>query len=255
MTIKKLCILLLLLLIILLVIVFAYNNEDFQINSTDDINDSLGFVSNGLSYVTPDVNEILNEKAYSDHSVIYSNEDNGMGSSYNLIAHNLTMQYDDSYVVSLHYGSGPVKNKNVTLEVGDKSFSNITDSNGNAYFKIGLKPGSYAVNASFENVSIKNNVSIEPIKDCGVKKNVYPISSDFEKIFLDSNGNPLINADVKFKIDGLIYNETTDSNGKAGVPLNLPAGKTEIIIYNPDGENITEEIDIVNPVIYEGTFV
>ena len=87
------------------------------------------------------------------------------------------------------------------------------------------------------------------------EKKVYPISSDFEKIFLDSNGNPLRNADVKFKVDGIMYNRTTDSNGNAGIPLNLPAGKTEITIYNPDGENITEEIDIVNPVIYEGAFV
>ena len=250
--------------IILLVPVFAHGHEDFEIvNPAYNVNYSLEYVSNGLSNVTPDVNDNLNDSVHSDDSGRNNHQidnddfgmDQGYQHKYNLVVNNLTIDYNDSYVVSLHDGSSPVKNKNVTLEVGNESLSNITDSKGNAYFHMDLKPGRYVANTSFMNISIKNNVSIEPIKDCGVKNKVYPISSDFEKTFLDSNGNPLRNADVQFKVNGLIYNRTTDSNGKAGVPLNLPVGKTEITIYHPDGEKITEEIDIVNPVIYEGTFV
>ena len=63
-------------------------------------------------------------------------------------------------------------------------------------------------------------------------KTSYYSGSNYNIVLLD-NDVPVGNASVTLKVNGVSYTETTDSNGKASIPLNLNAGN--YVIYSTYG--------------------
>ena len=73
----------------------------------------------------------------------------------------------------------------------------------------------------------------------------YKDGSRFKARVYDNSGNALSNATVSFTINGVTYERITDSNGEAGLAVNLKTGIYTIITQYGDFIN-TNEISIYN---------
>ena len=61
----------------------------------------------------------------------------------------------------------------------------------------------------------------------------YKNGTQYYAKFVDGNGNPLVNAEVRFNINGVFYTITTDENGTARLNIWLYPGNYILTAYNP----------------------
>ncbi|MBO5099886.1 MAG: carboxypeptidase regulatory-like domain-containing protein, partial [Treponema sp.] len=74
--------------------------------------------------------------------------------------------------------------------------------------------------------------------------------------FTDSEGNPLANANITFKINGIEYTRTTDANGQASIAINLESGNYTITTTNPTtGDVKVNNITVLSRFIEDGDLV
>lgn len=149
------------------------------------------------------------------------------------------------------FGNG-IANKTVYFTVNGKTYTRTTDANGSASMAINLVPNEYKVSAVFNGtddydkatanatVTIKNTV-------LGNDTTLYfRNGTRYQAKFLDSNGNALANTTVRFNINGVFYNRTTDANGIAGLNINLDPNTYVITAYNPaTGEQTANNITVL----------
>lgn len=140
--------------------------------------------------------------------------------------------YDDDY--------NPAEEVYVSFSVDyGKAREKTTDSNGNVYFALNMKPGKYTVETridsedgkaywSAENtVKIKSTIPVkELVKYSGSKKK-------FKIKFLDTKGKALAGEYVKVKINGKTFKLKTDKTGHVKIKSNFKIGKHKIYAYNP----------------------
>jgi len=126
-----------------------------------------------------------------------------------------------------------VINKNITI-----------DGNGYAVDYLSNKPlfDLQAINITIENLMIFDN-ELPTIFANNLTKN-YKNSSQFYATIVDANNQTLANTTVTFYVNGVYYNRTTDSNGRAKLNINLSPG-TYIItstntVTNETRQNIIE---------------
>lgn len=129
-------------------------------------------------------------------------------------------------------------NQTVYFTINTISYSKITDSDGKASIAINLQPGFYDANVCFKGDDVYNPAS----RDLTINISSTVISQDFFKYYksndtfdvylLDSKGQYLPNTKVDFNIDGVLYTEYTDSNGKASLNLDLNPGNYTITTIN-----------------------
>ena len=116
-----------------------------------------------------------------------------------------------------------------------------TDNNGNASIKIILEPGKYdiTIKTTGDEDTKDANITIPliiPPKD--TKMDVKAINGtqvSVEVKLTDEKGNPIKGAQItaKDKDQKQVGNGTTDSSGKANIPLNIPAGTQSVTITYP----------------------
>ena len=74
--------------------------------------------------------------------------------------------------------------------------------------------------------------------------------------FTDSEGNPLANANITFKINGIEYTRTTDANGQASIAINLESGNYTITTTNPTtGDVKVNNITVLSRFTEDGDLV
>lgn len=121
---------------------------------------------------------------------------------------------------------------------------------GLAFLTINLAANQYLVNVSY-----MGNSTYNPIGNSGkinVKSTIlannttlmYRDGTKFIGKFLNKTGGLLANREVKFNINGVFYNKTTDLNGIANLGINLRPGNYILTAYNlvngeESGFNIT----------------
>ena len=129
-----------------------------------------------------------------------------------------------------------IANTTVTINVNGKTYNKTTDENGSASMAINLQPGTYEVSAS----TTVANQTIKSVDNITVKSNVittditkyYKNGTQFQVTVTDADGNPVANQTVKFNINGVFYNRTTNANGVATLSINLlPNTYTITTIY------------------------
>ena len=140
-----------------------------------------------------------------------------------------------------------VINRVVTVTVNGKSYHPKTSKYGSVSLDVNLKPGTYRI------------VSYDPLTDYKVTTNfvILPtvISDNLNKVagdgrkfsakFLKSNGLPVKNQYIKFKIKGKIYKVKTNKNGFASLSLKkLKKGTYKITCYNKDGFSKTNTVKV-----------
>ena len=173
-----------------------------------------------------------------------NNDGENVESSYNgptVTAKDITKYYKGStkYTATfLDLNGTPLANQNVKITVKGVSYTVKTNSKGVATLAINLKPGNYKVvaNNPVTGENLTTNFKILTTITANDVSKVYTDGRKFNAKFLNSNGKPLANKVVKFKVNGRTYQVKTNKNGVAGVSLkSLPRGTYKIISYNRDG--------------------
>ncbi len=145
----------------------------------------------------------------------------------------LTKYYGQSkdFMVQIHEKNGTIAvNKYVKFKIGKKTYYQKTDSKGYATLKISEKPGKYTVEVQYQNISVKNKITV---KTTLITKNVskkVKKSGKFTVKVLKSNGKKYAKKLVKIKFKGKTYKIKTNKNGIATfkLPKNLKVGKYTI---------------------------
>ena len=145
----------------------------------------------------------------------------------------------------------------VNIGVAGKVYSRLTNKNGTASLPVNLAPGTYLINATFDATSKLSSAFINATLT--VNKAIltlygedlimsYKDGSSYKINLTDCNGNPVANANIKFKIGESCYDVKTDSKGIASLPINLYLGNYTIqaSIYDSKYElaNITNSITV-----------
>ena len=120
--------------------------------------------------------------------------------------------------------------KLVRFTIDKHTYEVKTNKKGYATLKINKKPGKYKIVTQFDDVKVKNKITIKTIlKTKNLSKKVKK-SARFKVKVLNSKGKASKNQIVKIKFKGKTYKLKTNNKGKAffDVPKNLKVGKYKI---------------------------
>ena len=163
----------------------------------------------------------------------------------NLTVNDVVMIYKDGsrlYAVLLDAQGNAIVNATIAFAINGVTYDRTTDANGSASIALNLDCETYDAvisyagdknyNAASVNATVTVNTSI--IGNDIVK--IYQNGTQFYATFLGSDGKALVNTTVRFNINGVFYNRTTDENGTAKLNINLNPGNYTLTAYNPNGE-------------------
>lgn len=150
------------------------------------------------------------------------------------------------YSVFLNYQGKALINQSVNFNINGIIYTKFTNSTGWATLAINLQPGNYTITASnlYTGEAHSNKITV---LSTIISKNLVKYFSNetqLEVQFLDDNGRGLIDTQVSFNINGILYTRTTNKMGVAKLYINLPPGKYIVTSINPfndehKGSNIT----------------
>ena len=188
-----------------------------------------------------------------DVNIDYSGDDKYLSSSVNktlevisddvnLTADDVVMIYKDGsrlYAVLLDAKGNPIADATISFAINNVKYNRTTDENGSASIALNLDSGvydvviSYAGNKTYNPASVNATVEVKSsiISDDLVK--MYQNDTQFYATFLGKDGKVLANTTVRFNINGVFYNRTTDENGTARLAINLNPGNYTLTAYNP----------------------
>ncbi|MBQ9026313.1 MAG: cysteine protease, partial [Methanobrevibacter sp.] len=163
-------------------------------------------------------------------------------SSTSIVTNNYTYYPDDIIGVNatLYNQLGyTVNDQTVTLNVGNGTYSAVTDSDGIATFEnITLSSGSYTATYSYsgdfpyQSSSATNTITVRDAADTTFVVNntviYYGAGETFNVTVLDGTGSAVANQPVYFTVNGRTYTRNTDNNGTAKLKINLVPGFYQI---------------------------
>jgi len=139
----------------------------------------------------------------------------------------------EEFVVTLSNNAHQsVPGVNVIVNIGDKTVSGLSDSNGQFSVPLDLDPGNYTVTTTASGIKVLSAVNIYSTVESSDVSAIYK-DVTFKATILDSTGKPVSNRKVEFDIDGLKLNATSDENGHVSVNIDLGVGDYIITTTNP----------------------
>ena len=173
--------------------------------------------------------------------------------NYTLAVQNLTKYYGgpERLTATVINGKGRfIPGLTVDFNINGQTYSRVTNSNGQASIGINLNSGKYDATVEFNGIKAYSTVTIKPTI----------VSNDFTKIFrndtqyygkfLDSHGNLLKNTQVRFNINGVFYDRTTNNQGIAHLNINLNPGTYVLTATNPtNGEMQSVTITVLSSIV------
>ena len=169
-----------------------------------------------------------------------------------LTGKDIEMYYKDGsrYEVTLtDANNNPLANKVVKIFINGNVYTRTTNSQGKASIAINLNPGNETIIAFLPDNGFaycENTVLIKPtvLGDDIVK--YYRNNTQYYATFLNTNGQLLKNTKVKFNINGVLYERTTNEKGMAKMNINLGEGEYVITATNPvNGETHSNKITVL----------
>ncbi len=206
-------------------------------NSTDDV-------------LAGDVDEeppsgVANVLSVSDDTLTASSNSN-----YVLSGQSESSCYSGSnYSFVLSQNNNPVSNASVTVKFNGVSYTQNTDKEGKVSIPLNVNAGNYVISATYGKVVNNSNVKVLPVIYGNDVTKTYSNSKQYTATFLNSDGSPLKNSYVKFKVNGKKYTRKTNSKGVASLDINLNVGNYKIYAIHPKGFKIANLIVIKTSVI------
>ena len=154
------------------------------------------------------------------------------------------------------HNNNPIENAEITFTIGNETYVNKTNSNGESILTFNLETGNYIITVQYKNRTIENTFEI--IEDYILRGNDVKAFSEtnftYRVNLTDHNGKAIKNAEVTFNINGENYTNTTNNNGQAVLNLNLKGGNY-IITVNYRNTTTTNNIEIVEDFLLIGNDV
>ena len=163
---------------------------------------------------------------------------------------------DERLVAFLYDKSGvPLVGEKVTIQVNGQTYYREITKDGYASLAINLASEDYNVKVSYNGNIGKNQTSVKvkvrtTLFGTDIVK-YYKNNTQFYASFLDTDGGPLKNSEVKFNINGIIYTRKTDNEGMAKLNINLPPGKYIITSINAKTGEVTSNHISVKQVLVD----
>ncbi|WP_407378938.1 carboxypeptidase-like regulatory domain-containing protein [Methanobrevibacter sp.] len=155
------------------------------------------------------------------------------------------------YYASFKDTSGnPLALKAITFNINGVFYTRNTDANGRAKLNINLNPGTYIITCIDPNGAESSNVIkvLPTLVDGHDLTKYYRNASAYSIRALDGLGNPVVNKDVTFNINGVFYTRATNSSGYANLNIRLQPG--EYIVTAQYGEFMHSNIVKVLPTLF-----
>jgi len=146
--------------------------------------------------------------------------------------------------VSMYYNGDSSNQGNLS---SDESALLLASDAGNVSLSADSNPEAYEVPASNGN-SLISAVDAQPLVTGNDISKTYKSSTQYTATFLNSDGTPLKNTDVKFILNGKTYTKKTDSKGVARLELDLNVGNYVVYAVHPNGTNISNKIVVKHSV-------
>ena len=131
----------------------------------------------------------------------------------------------------------------VTFNINGVFYTRTTNESGIAKLNLNLQPGDYIITAEYKDCRVSNNIKILPVLSAEDITMKYRDGTQFSAKLVDGQGNPYAGQNIKFNINGVLYDRSTDVNGQAKLNINLMSGQY-IITSSYNGMNIANKITI-----------
>ena len=235
--------------------------QNLEVSSNGSISDNYSYNFNG-EYSGSGViksnyenNNVIGSQQISNNVVI--SEPQSSVSNTTLSGNDTTLYFKNgtSYNVKLTDIDGNVlTNQTVSFLINGKLYNRTTGSNGIASININLGAGKYTVVASYAGSSMYGSSSVTSLVEVlsTISANdvvkFYKNGTQYYAKFVDGNGNPLINTEVKFNINGVFYIRNTNGNGIARLNIALDSGKYILTAIHPNGEMFANNITVLSTI-------
>jgi hypothetical protein len=176
-----------------------------------------------------------------------------------IYAYNLQKYYKgpERYNVRLtDLNNNPIVGENVVISINGIGYTRTSDDDGIASIALNLNSGEYDLSASyngrFGSDSTVTHVKIlKTISGNDIVK-YFRNDTQYYAHFIDTAGNPLVNTDVSFNINGVFYTRTTDASGNARLNINLNPGDYVLTAINSvNGEQYSNNVKVL-PTLEDG---
>lgn len=154
-----------------------------------------------------------------------------------------------NYTVVLSQNNNPVKNASVSLNLNGVSYTQSTDEDGKVFLPLNLDAGDYEISATYSGTVEKSNVKVLPVITAKNVTKTYSNTKKYSATFLNTDGSPLKNTNVKFILNNKTYTKKTNSKGVASLDLNLKVGNYVVVAVHPNGYKISNSIVIKTSII------
>ena len=131
----------------------------------------------------------------------------------------------------------------VTFNVNGVLYNRTTNESGIAKLNINLHPGKYIITAEYKNCRVSNNITVLQVLTAKDLTKKYGTPDQFVATLLDGQGKPYADQTVRFNINGVLYNRSTDGSGQAKLNINLMPGEY-IITSSFNGTNVANNITV-----------
>jgi hypothetical protein len=156
----------------------------------------------------------------------------------------------EGFEVYVTYSIGtPVAGVSVKYTINGRTYFRETNSDGMASLGINLNSGNYTIEVEVPDYEFRSiyNIQVLPTIYASDVVKIFRNGTQYYALFLDGEGNPLVNTNVSFNIHGVFYNRTTNASGWARLNLNLEKGEYVLTAINPvTGEMRTNMVTVIS---------
>ncbi|WP_172440001.1 MULTISPECIES: Ig-like domain-containing protein [Methanobrevibacter] len=235
--------------------------QNLEVSSNGSISDNYSYNSNidysnsGVIRSNYENNNVIELQQISDNGVI--SEAQSSLSNTTLSGHNTTLYFKNgtTYDVKLTDITGKaLSNQTVSFLINGKLYNRTTGSDGVASMNINLAVGKYNITASYAGSSLYGGSSVtnlvEVLSTISANDVVkfYRNGTQYYAKFVDGNGNPLVNAEVRFNINGVFYTRNTNNDGIANLSIALNPNKYILTAIHPNGEMSANNITVLSTI-------
>ena len=235
--------------------------QNLEVSSNGSISDNYSYNSNidysnsGVIRSNYENNNVIELQQISDNGVISEAQSSLLNTT--LSGHNTTLYFKNgtTYDVKLTDITGKaLSNQTVSFLINGKLYNRTTGSDGVASMNINLAVGKYNITASYAGSSLYGGSSVtnlvEVLSTISANDVVkfYRNGTQYYAKFVDGNGNPLINTEVRFNINGVFYTRNTNNGGIANLSIALNPNKYILTAIHPNGEMSANNITVLSTI-------